>query len=192
MLSACVSQPDLPVAWQQHQTTISGLEYWQLQSKFGYSNGEDSGSAWLHWKQHGDQSEALLSGPFGSGTAQLLSSSQGAILKRSGQADLLANSAEELTYYLFGWQLPIAQMRYWVRGIPSPDLAVEALSTKPNGLLAELEQGKWTLTFINYQNTPLGPLPGKIQARSGSLQIKLVIKEWRLQPTPPIVKNSSS
>ena len=149
-----------------------------MRSKFGYTTSNGSGSAWLDWEQTGDKTNAHLSGPFGAGAAQVLSSSQHATLKQAGEEDVHAKSAGALTYQLFGWSFPIEQLRYWVRGVPAPHTQVSALTLDSSGLLSLLVQDGWTLSFTHYQNTPVGPLPSKIRASSGDIRIKLIIKEW--------------
>lgn len=190
LTGGCVSSSPQPIAWQQHQLAVSALKHWHLRSKLGYTSDSDSGSAWLDWEQSGDRASAHISGPFGAGSAQLISSTQGATLKRPGETDIHADSAGELTHKLFGWPFPIEQLRYWVRGLPAPGIPVTTFASDSRGLLSHLEQGAWVLTFIRYQNTSAGPLPSKIKVSTGNLQIKLVIKEWQLpalsRPKPGI------
>ncbi|MBQ0798534.1 MAG: outer membrane lipoprotein LolB [Porticoccaceae bacterium] len=195
LLGGCISSapqqatssqaPAWNIAWQQHQLTVSALQNWRIRSKFGYVTNHDSGSAWLDWEQSGDDANANISGPFGVGAAQVISSTQGATLKQAGEPDLHATSADELTHHLFGWPFPIEQLRYWVRGLPAPDVRINSLTTEPSGLLSHLEQDGWVLAFTRYQNTAVGPLPGKIEASTGDLRIKLLIKEWFVAPDAP-------
>ena len=192
LLNGCVSSPSQPVAWQQHQLKISGLAHWRMRSKFGYVTDHDSGSAWLDWEQDGTNANAHISGPFGAGAAQVAISSQGAILKQAGASDIRANSAGELTHYLFGWPFPIEQLSYWVRGLPAPGVGIKALTTNPSGLLSHLEQDGWKLSFTAYQDTAIGYLPGKITASAKDLRIKLLVKEWFVEGGSPASTSQST
>ena len=178
LLGGCLSSSPKTVIWNQHKTSITSLNHWRIRSKLGYVTPTSKGSAWLDWEQIGEYGKAHISGPFGAGAAQVSSSASGAMLRQAGKTDLHAASAAELTHHLFGWQLPVEQLRYWVRGLPSPEMHTRSITTNPQGLLSHLEQEGWVLSFTGYRNTAVGPLPGKIEASSGNLQIRLLIKEW--------------
>ena len=127
LLSACAplqKQPDptiqpTPPSWSAHQAEMENIDNWQIKGKLAYRNREDSGSAWFDWTQHGESFTIYLSGPFGVGTVQITGNAQAITLSQPGEADISSHSSRALTQRLFGWQLPVEQMRYWVRGIPA-------------------------------------------------------------------------
>lgn len=179
LLAGCASAPPRePQAWSTHRDAMAAIDYWHLNGKMGYHGRGDSGSATLTWIQQGALLQATLSGPFGAGTAHFDAGPDGAVLRQPGIPEQRAASTEELSQQLFGWTLPAARLRDWVRGIPYRGTPVQRLNIDANGLLRGLEQDGWTLAFDDYTDTAAGLLPGRIEANGGGLHIRLVIKQW--------------
>ena len=157
---------------------MASIDNWQIKGKLAYRNNTDSGSAWFDWIQHGDNFTIYLSGPFGVGTVQISGNAQAITLSQPGEADISSHSSSALTQRLFGWQLPVEQMRYWVRGIPA-NASGRALETfNKEGLLATLQEDGWQININRYQTGPRGPLPGKIKGSSNELAFTLLLKTW--------------
>ncbi|MEZ0149544.1 MAG: lipoprotein insertase outer membrane protein LolB [Candidatus Reddybacter sp.] len=199
LLSACAPlqrQPDpsiqpLPLSWSAHQTKMASIDNWQIKGKLAYRNSEDSGSAWFDWTQHGDNFTIYLSGPFGVGTVQITGNAQAITLSQPGEADISSHSSSALTRRLFGWQLPVEQMRYWVRGMPA-NASGQALETfNKEGLLDTLQEDGWQININHYQAGPRGPLPGKIKGSSNELAFTLLLKAWSFPESDPQHSNSS-
>lgn len=161
------------------------IDNWQIKGKLAYRNDTDSGSVWFDWRQHGDEFTIHLSGPFGVGTVTIRGNAQTIILSQPGEADISSHSSSALTQRLFGWQLPVEQIRYWVRGIPSSSSTALIKTFNSEGLLDKLQEDNWKLTFSRYQTGPYGPLPGKIKGLSQQLTFTLLLKEWSFQGHKP-------
>ena len=191
VIGGCTTQvpkPE-PVEWTTHQQQVSQLQQWQLKGKMGYRQSGDGGSAWIDWQQHINSFDMRLSGPFGAGTTHIHSNQQLTRLEQSGEQPIAANTATELTEYLFGWQWPVEDLHYWVRGIPSPLSPIGGQSRNESQLLASLEQSGWRLEFSRYRTEGNWTLPGKIRGHllsdNGDTSFTLVIKSWQpLLPTP--------
>ena len=184
-MAGCSVQPLQPNStnWDQHQLQLQQLEYWQLMGKMGYQQSGDGGSAWIDWQQQGASFDVRLSGPFGAGTTHIHSDPEITQLQQAGKQPVFATTAAELTQQLFGWQWPMEQLRYWVRGVPAPHSPTENQVFNEAGLLDKLEQAGWQLQFSRYQSTEGWILPGKIRGKlladNGDTSFTLVIKSWR-------------
>lgn len=182
-VSACtmpLQQPSPTITnWSQHVSHLEQLDQWLLEGKLGYRDDKEGGSAWLSWNQQQNGFDVSLSGPFGAGATRIIGSSHYAQLQRSGHDTITASSPAELTEVLFGWQWPVEQLKYWIRGIPFPSSPEEAQHHNPDGTLAMLEQSNWVLQFSNYQKTGTWILPGKIKGQNGENHFTLVIKTWQ-------------
>ncbi len=193
LISACAplqKQPDStilspPPSWPAHRIAMQTIDSWQLKGKLAYRNETDSGSAWFDWSQHGDQFTIYLSGPFGVGTVQISGNAQAITLSQPGEADISSHSSSALTQRLFGWQLPVEQMRSWVRGIPASSSSGIIKTFNEAGLLDSLQEDDWQLTVSRYQTGPYGQLPGKIKGRSDKLAFTLLLKEWSFPEYDP-------
>jgi len=189
LLAGCASAPTPvgtpTVPWETHNKRVLDTQEWHLEGKMGYRGNGEGGSAWVDWRQTGASFEVHLSGPFGAGVTRLYGDDQGAVLSEAGHEDRIAPTPGLLTAELFGWTLPVEQLRYWVRGVPDPQLPVSAMDLNVQGVLGYLQQQGWELRFDDYRPTPIGILPGKILAsrdstEAGAIRVTLVVKAWHL------------
>tara|TARA_R110001592_G_scaffold320639_1_gene598665 strand:- start:16788 stop:17387 length:600 start_codon:yes stop_codon:yes gene_type:complete len=187
MISACTTTQTAPPTinnWEQHVRQLEQLDQWLLEGKLGYRDSKNGGSAWVNWNQQQDNFDVKLNGPFGAGATRIVGSNRFAELQRAGHEDITAKSSAALTELLFGWQWPVEQLQFWVRGIPAPGPLAIHVNHNHDGTLALLEQSSWTLTFSNYQKTGDWVLPGKIKGQRGDYHFTLVIKNWQLSEPP--------
>lgn len=185
LLAGCTSAPVITGSignWDTHQQRLLQQEHWQLSAKLGVRSPSDSGSAYLNWQQQSNSYHIHLSGPLGQGSVHINGSPEQVSLSRSGEPELRAASAEELLQQTLGWGAPIAQLKYWVRGLPAPDKTSQQ-THNTQGALAHLQQSGWSLEYSRYRMVDGFLLPGKIIARQGELKLTLIIKDWALSAT---------
>jgi len=164
---------------------MQAITQWHIKAKIGYKSVSDGGSAWLNWQQQDYSYRLLLSGPFGAGSVQIFGNKDTATLRQADAADISAHSASALSSKLFGWDLPIDELPYWVRGIPAPGSQVKAQKFNGEGLLAAFHQTGWDLKLSRYQDTEAGKLPGKLIATQRELRFTLLIKEHDFSTSQP-------
>jgi outer membrane lipoprotein LolB len=170
-------QPSKDVSLADNQQ----LTQWQLSGKIGLRNGNKGHSAYLNWKQCGDRYDIRLTGPLGQGAARLTGDNTLAELNTSDQQTYQSSNAENLLAVHFGWQLPVNQLLYWIRGIPSPEYAVEFVKqTQPQ--THSFHQLDWQLTYPKLMMVNGLQLPAKAIVEQPPLKVTLLIKEWQLQP----------
>ena len=166
------------IDWEQHLNKIAQLDHWTLQGRIGYRNSKEGGAVWISWDQQGNDFDVKLSGPLGVGATRITGNQYHAQLQRGARQPDIANSAEELTELLFGWQWPVKQLRFWVRGIAAPSPPKIESSYNSDGTLNSLKQSGWALQFFDYQEIEGWRLPGNVQGKKGIYQFNLKIKTW--------------
>jgi outer membrane lipoprotein LolB len=166
------------IGWEQHLNKITQLDHWILQGKIGYRDSKEGGAAWISWDQRGDAFDVKLNGPLGIGTTRITGNQYHAQLQRGARQPDTASSAEDLTELLFGWQWPVKQLRFWIRGIAAPSSSKMMSIYNSDGTLSSLKQSGWALQFSDYQNIKGWRLPGNIQGKKGTYQFNLKIKTW--------------
>ena len=165
--------------WQRFAEHQQQLRHWQLTGKLAVRLPTDSPPGMrISWRQQQQQFSLRLSGLLGIGTTYIEGDRQQVTL-RSGKQQHTANNSEELTAQLFGLPLSMADLTYWVRGIPAPEKPVTARLHNDNGALQTLSQDGWQLAFSRYKETDNWLLPGKITGQRGELSFKLIIKKWQ-------------
>ena len=182
LLGGCAGQSRLPAIdnWDQYQAQLAQLYTWQLQGKLGVRLPNDSGSVRVNWEQDNDLYAIRLSGPFGQGTTWIRGDRRQVQLQQSGREALSAATPEELIHSALGWDLPIRDLYYWVRGIPAPRDPVLVQEKTANGALSYLEQSGWQLSYSNYNAVGPWQLPGRIVATREPLKLTLIIRQWEV------------
>lgn len=186
LLSGCVHQGSLtpPQDVLEHQRQVQAISDWQLTGKLGIRTTDDSGSASLKWAQQIANYQIKLSGPLGQ-KSMIITGTPGKVrLEQTGEPAQEAKTAEALIKKSAGWTLPVAQLTYWVRGVPAPKLRITQLQQNETGLIAQLIQGGWSINYSNYRDQTFNgvnlPLPGKITAEYKDVRLVLVIRDWQL------------
>ncbi|MCK7583328.1 MAG: hypothetical protein MZV65_52485 [Chromatiales bacterium] len=84
-----------------------------------------------------------------------------------------------------GWRLPIAQLDWWVRGLPAPRARRDARAGRGRAPAAACCQQGWQLRYESYLRVDGYDLPGRLTlARAGRRQpprrwrCALVIDRW--------------
>jgi outer membrane lipoprotein LolB len=185
VIGGCASQRPAPSIddWQRHQEQLKRLEHWQISGKLGVRMPGENNSANLRWQQRARDFRIDLSGPFGQGRVIISGDDQLVTLEQAGQPPQYASTSEELIWETSGLYLPLADLRYWVRGIPAPGKPVVRREANDQGLLERLEQSGWQLTYSQYTRAEGWPLPGRIVAEHRDVRVTLVIRQWDIPPT---------
>ena len=134
----------------------------------------------LRWRHAAGREEVWLSTPLGQTVAHIQSGAAEATLTTSDQQQYRATSVEALTRRALGWDLPLASLTWWVRGEAVPGGgAPAAIERDPRSRLTLLEQDGWRIAYENYPPGEHGGLPRRLDLKSGTQEIRLLIDGWR-------------
>lgn len=164
--------------WKTHKAHVSEIDGWQISGKIGIQAPRDSGSGTLFWLQRQDYFDIRLSGPLGRGATRLTGRPDAVALEVAGQGRFEADSPEALVESQLGWQLPVSNLLWWVRGLPAPD-SRSRIAVDANGRLASLEQDGWDVQYLGYIEDDGYSLPNRIKLAGRDLKITLVVKDWQ-------------
>ncbi len=164
--------------WKAHKAQISTVDGWQISGKIGIQAPQDSGSGTLFWLQRQDYFDIRLSGPLGRGATRLTGRPEAVALEVAGQGRYEADSPEALVESQLGWQLPVSNLLWWVRGLPAPD-SRSRIQLDADGRLARLQQDGWDVEYLGYSEEDGYSLPSRIKLAGRDLKITLVVKDWQ-------------
>lgn len=190
LLSGCAHKlPKAPLIsedWPKHQAQVEALAKWQAIGKLGVKVPNDGGSMTLRWQQSPDEFTIDFTGPFGQNILGIAGHAGQVTLSEPNKAPITAKTAEELIRKNTGWTIPVAQLAYWVRGLPSPTAKVTHFNPNAQGLIGELEQLGWKVTYGDYLSVSTSAetlaMPGRITAEFKDIKLTLVIREWQMEP----------
>jgi outer membrane lipoprotein LolB len=158
---------------------LNTLQQWQVRGKLLVVSPDDSVTGYLTWQQDKEEFDLFLSGPFGQGSSRLVGNNSQATLTLPNQDPVNAPSAEYLIARYLGWTFPVLDLRYWIKGQPSPHTPfTEVRNTL--GLLESLQQHGWKVEFSRYQRQADSWLPGRVKILGNDFKFIFAIKEWSI------------
>ena len=133
----------------------------------------------LRWQHAAGREEVWLSTPLGQTLAHIQSDGAEATLTTADQQQYRAASVESLTRRALGWELPLSRLTWWVRGEAVPGGAPASVQRDERSRATLLDQDGWRIAYVNYPPEEQGGLPRRLDLRSGSQEIRLLIDGWR-------------
>jgi outer membrane lipoprotein LolB len=183
LLTACAAhQPPAPrdSNWSARQASLAQFDTWTASGKLALRTPELSESVSMEWRQQGDATRLLLSGPLGVNATTIekegdtLSISQGDDRRALDLSDPLA--LERAT----GWNLPLGALPYWLKGLPAPELAVQDLELASDNpaLLQTLRQDDWEIRYEQYADFDQRTLPVRLHIQQGTTSVRVIVRAW--------------
>lgn len=181
MTSACSQWQKAPAPitpadenWQAYQQRMQASTHWELTGKVGIRTPDDNNSAGFSWQQFDGDFDISLSGPFNAGAARIYGTAENTTLETDGKR-FYAASPEQLLQQQLGWQLPVRELAWWIRGLPAPDS--DYIDTMKNERLSRLQQRGWTISYSRYSEG--NRYPEKLKLQYDQLRITLIVHEWK-------------
>lgn len=181
-LAACATAPGVAPERAPAQFAPDRVRF-ELDGRIGVQHGDEGMSGLLRWLHAPATDEIWFSSPLGSSVAMLVRDEDGVELVTGRDPPRRAATAEELTRAALGWDLPLAGLEHWILGRPAPDPDPARIERDAgSGRLTRLVQDGWNIEFRRYLDTEWGALPALMYLEYGSLQIRLAVDRWELQP----------
>ena len=158
------------------------LTEWDMTAKFSVASKEGTESGAVRWITNvsGDRLDILS--PTGAVVARLSISQNGASLV-TDEGEHRAENADALVSEVLNINLPVSALRYWVRGLDAPNLALQTVSKNSDGRITELTQAGWQLSYSGTISIESGPnryeVPRRLTATQGELEIRWASTEWQ-------------
>ena len=156
LLNACASFPA-----GARQRSPAHLSTFRFHARVKIKTPRVSNAVTVYWKQQDEHHYRLyFMGNLGFGSAELIGTPKQVRLTTSRGEHIEAKTPERLLCQQFEWQLPVASLYYWIRGLPAPhhparyDLdAQERIKT--------LHQQAWDIRYLRYEKQGPYALPKK-------------------------------
>lgn len=185
VLAACAPVPvRRPGTAQQlaaqtaREQALGAQRAWSLDGRFAASDGHRGGSGGIAWQQNGQRYEFTLRAPVTGKTVRLSGGPDGAVLTGAATQPLAGRDAGEVLNAEFGWNVPVADLAWWVRGLRAPGRP-GILTFGENGLPATLDQDGWHVDYRDWYAERSPPLPRKVYASREPYTVRVFIEQWR-------------
>jgi len=172
------STPD----WQAHRNAVSARSDWNLQGKIGVRAASGSGSASMNWQQNDEDFRLILSGALGMGRLVLHGNRDLVNWNDSRGRSGRHSDPDALIEEIWGWDVPVAALQFWIRGIPQPGESVEETQFA-NGLATRFRQAGWLIEPQEYRDVAGLALPTRIRLEGAQATLTVLINRWNV-PAP--------
>ena len=188
LVSGCATtpkEPELPLdlrqsLWEARHKQLQQMNHWELVGRLGLQVPDQSGSMSVEWLQNQQNFTVYLDGPLGQSLARIERSDQGIVVEADGKR-YEGRTPEALLFNITGWQLPVSYLRFWVQGMPVPDIQAGAMQLDNQGQLLHLQQAGWMIEYLEYRNQSPVSLPGRIRVVRDNIQMTLVARRWQVK-----------
>lgn len=142
-------------------------------------------SSGVRWQHAAERDEIWLLSPLGQAVAHIVCDAEGAVFTGADRRQSSARDVETLTRRALGWELPVARLAWWVRGGIAADGVIAEFDRDPQGRLLRLRQDGWDIVFVYRSEEGVDSLPRRLELKSESQTIRLVIDDWRTESAGP-------
>ncbi len=177
LITACSNTPKkAPIP-----DSIDQISQWETVGRVGIRTEDDAISGNFNWLQNQSSFDLSIVGPFGQGATHLKQETPGSVELKYKDVIVEGTSAHSLLNTHFGWQFPVNQVTYWIRGIPSPNSSYEIMNRFNSNLPDEITQDGWTVSYKEFITVGTLELPSKLQASKPPFRVNLIITQWNIQ-----------
>jgi outer membrane lipoprotein LolB len=183
LLAACASSapPAIEIgSWPAHRSQLTSLDAWQLQGRVNVRYDNESHTPRIRWNQQNIEYQINLFGTFNA-SSTLIVGRPGLVTLEQGNDVVTATTAESLILQQLGYELPVSNLSYWIKGLPSPETEGELMFNQQNQL-SQIKQDGWTVNFTDYRQYDSIALPRRVDlTRSrNDIRLRFIGLSWTL------------
>ncbi|MDT0594001.1 lipoprotein insertase outer membrane protein LolB [Glaciecola petra] len=197
----CVSAPK-PRTSLANTSDIAALDQWRIKGKIAWITQQERTSAYLNWEKNQSSLSFGLTNVLGITLAKMKYDGNMATLTADGKT-YTDFSASRLIAQTTGWQIPIANLQHWIKGVAAPEIEksisadsndsnenrIQDISYNSDGTLRQFTHScracdTWQISYVAYKSWSLYEqnfrLPSSITLLNVNTQaqIKLRISQW--------------
>jgi outer membrane lipoprotein LolB len=186
LLAGCRTAPPPPTVvgpgagapWAEQRAALEKLERYGLNGRVAVAANGQGFSASLRYQQLAQRSDLALDGPLGIGGLRIALEGENLNIATSRGEALDGEAARAELERRLGFALPLAELRWWLLGIPAPgEAGIE--QDEGSGEIHAFMQSGWRVV-INARMADLGfSLPQRLTAEREGARLKLLVERWQ-------------
>jgi outer membrane lipoprotein LolB len=175
---AAIVGPGADAPWPQQRAALEKLDRYSLNGRVAVAANGQGFSASLRYEQMPRSSNLALDGPLGIGGLRVVLDGEELQIATSRGEKLDGEAARAELERRLGFALPLAELRWWLLGIPAPgETAVN--QDAGTGEIHDFMQAGWRVS-INSRAAGLGfSLPQRLTAEREGARLKLLVERWQ-------------
>ncbi|MEY2919156.1 MAG: hypothetical protein RL261_461 [Pseudomonadota bacterium] len=159
------------------------LTQWTAKGRIALSAQGEGGSGSFVWQQRSERTELTVRGPLGAGGLALVTDGETLELADGSGQPLDGEAARAELERRLGVQLPLAELRYWMLGVPAPGRSDGGPVQASTGSVPGFVQGGWVVSYEELKPQAGWNLPARLTATTSGARVRIVVDDWVL-PTP--------
>ena len=163
----------LAAACAQLETRAPQDLVFELSGRLAVRYGNEAFSGNLAWRHAPGADELLITSSLGAGVARLVREGDAIVLSTAEPREYRGRDAEALTQEVLGFRVPVAGLAEWVRG--KPGSAAGDVRYGEDGRLRSLEQGGWSVEYLEYRDD----LPARLRLTYPGIELRLAVSQWK-------------
>jgi outer membrane lipoprotein LolB len=175
---AAIVGPGADAPWPQQRAALEKLDRYSLNGRVAVAANGQGFSASLRYEQMPRSSNLALDGPLGIGGLRVVLEGEELQIATSRGEKLDGEAARAELERRLGFALPLAELRWWLLGIPAPgETAVN--QDAGTGEIHDFMQAGWRVS-IKSRAAGLGfSLPQRLTAEREGARLKLLVERWQ-------------
>jgi len=170
--------PGADAPWPEQRAALEKLDAYSLTGRVAVAASGEGFSGTLRYQQQPHRSDLSLDGPMGMGGVRVTLDGETLSIATSGGDHLDGGAARAELERRLGFTLPLAEMRWWLLGIPAPGEASVDADAASGEIRAFVQQG-WRIG-IDARAPAMGfSLPQRLTATRDGARMKLLVEQWR-------------
>ena len=157
--------------WSRQRDQLQKLNSWELRGRVNVRYDNESHTPRIIWLQQNVDYNIRLWGTFNAGATEIVGRPGFVTMENDGQM-LSANSPEDLILEQLGYELPVSQLNYWIKGLPAPDSEAQLLFNELNQLTT-IQQADWTINLSDMRQYGALSLPRRVELTRPRNDIRL-------------------
>ena len=174
LLSACSAIAPISEQnsdWTRQREQLQEFDSWELRGRVNVRYDNESHTPSINWLQQNVEYHIRLWGTLNAGSTLIVGSPDYVTLESNGETQS-ASSPEELILQQLGYELPISQLKYWIKGLPAPDTDAQ-LSFNELKQLTTIKQADWTISLSDMRQYGPISLPRRVDLTRPRNDIRL-------------------
>ena len=183
LAAACGGCAVAPVAPPSSPPDPESFQHWTAAGRLALAANGGGGSGSFTWGQQGAETTLSIRGPLGAGAMQVTTDGQSLIVTDAEGGHLDTEQAGALLRRRLGADLPLAELRYWMLGVPSPG-SPSSVADAAAAPLRVIEQSGWRIGYDTFTAAGGFSLPERFTATQGAVRLKVVVDDWQVAAAP--------
>jgi len=182
LVTGCATTP-IDGAPETRTADPGQLTQWLAKGRIALAAQGEGGSGSFVWQQRSERTELTVRGPLGAGGLALVTDGATIELSDGAGRPLNGEAARAELERRLGVKLPLAELRYWMLGVPAPDRPGSGPVQISSGSVPGFVQGGWVVSYEELKSQAGWNLPARLTATTNGARVKIVVDDWIL-PAP--------